>query len=100
EGYTRLRAKLVMRERGAGEIGALLAAWVKSLDPQSPDFERDRLEALWAYECVDTIEPALLRQVLASKDYHARAAAIITLSHWAAQIPDALDLLTTAVQDE
>jgi putative heme-binding domain-containing protein len=100
EEYTRLRAKLVMRERGAGQIMEPLAAWVKALNPQSPDFERDRLEALWAHECIDIVEPALLRQVLASKDYHARAAAIITLSHWAPQIPDALDLLTTAVQDE
>jgi putative heme-binding domain-containing protein len=100
EDYSRLRAKLVMRERGAKEIVPALAAWVKAISPRSKSAEQDRLEALWAYESMDVVEPELLNRVLGSKDFRPRAAAVRVLSHWASQIPSSMDLLTAAVDDE
>ncbi|HEX4793851.1 MAG TPA: PVC-type heme-binding CxxCH protein [Humisphaera sp.] len=98
--YTRSRAKLMMRERGERQIAPALAAWVAALSGQSTQTEHDRLEALWAYESMDVVEPQLLNAVLAAKDFRARAAAVQVLSHWSPKIPDALDLLKTAVDDE
>ncbi|MDB5354333.1 MAG: hypothetical protein JWN24_786 [Phycisphaerales bacterium] len=100
EEYTRLRAKLVMRERGEKEVLPALSAWVKAINPRSKSAEHDRLEALWTYESLDVIEPELLVRVLGSKDFRPRAAAVRVLSHWAQQIPNATDLLAAAVDDE
>jgi putative heme-binding domain-containing protein len=100
EEYTRLRAKWVMRERGAKDVAPAIAVSVKEINARSPEADRDRLEALWAYESIDQVDPELLARVLSAKDAHARAAAVRVLSHWAAQIPNALDLLATAVNDE
>ena len=100
EEFTRMRAKYVMRERGSAEVIPALAAWVKEIKPRSSHADHDRLEALWTYESLDVIEPELLNRVLGAKDEHARAAAVRVLSHWATQVPNALDLLTTAVSDE
>ncbi|HET6247399.1 MAG TPA: PVC-type heme-binding CxxCH protein [Tepidisphaeraceae bacterium] len=100
EEFTRMRAKATMRERGGPAVTPALAEWVKNISSRSPEADRDRLEALWTYESVDVVEPALLDRVLHAKDPHARAAAVIVLSHWAPQIPNTLELLTAAVADE
>ncbi|HZK81246.1 MAG TPA: HEAT repeat domain-containing protein, partial [Humisphaera sp.] len=100
EDFTRMRAKSAMRERGPTAVVPALAAWVSAIKPRSASADHDRLEALWTYESLDVVEPQLLDRVLNAKDYHARAAAVRVLSHWAPQIPNALDLLTTAVADE
>jgi putative heme-binding domain-containing protein len=100
EEFTRMRAKATLRERGAAAVTPELAAWVKAISPRSATADHDRLEALWTYESIDVIEPELLNRVLSAKDPHARAAAVLVLSHWAQQIPNTIDLLTTAVGDE
>ena len=100
EEFTRLRAKGVMRERGAAEVVPALAAWVKAIKPDAASAEHDLLEALWTYESVDVVEPALLTRLMTAKDAHARAAAVRVLSHWAPQIPNTLELLGPAVLDE
>ena len=94
EGWTRHQAKLVLRHliRGTGlqpmlreeahglqtrgtELTTALAEWVTKLDPNDPRFEHYRLEALWAYQTLDTPEPKLLGELLNSKTPQVRAAA-------------------------
>ena len=100
EQYTRMHAKQVMRERGAAAIVPSLSRWVQHLDPKNADTEHARVEALWAYESMDVIEPRLLETVLHSSNEHARAAGMRVLSHWATQIPNALELMKAGVDDE
>ena len=78
EGYTRQQAKNVLRERGAEAVAPALAKWVKGLakrDGKAFNVDHARLEALWAYQCINQFDPALVEQVLASPTPAARAAA-------------------------
>jgi uncharacterized cupredoxin-like copper-binding protein len=49
---------------------------------------------------VDVVDEDLLKQVLASPDPRARAAATRVLCYWHEQVPDALDLLKKSVNDQ
>ena len=100
EEWTRHFAKRVLKERGANEVRPKLAEWVNALDPTSPGFEHDRLEALWTYQSLDAPEPDLLASVLASPDARARAAACRVVPHWTAGLGDPLALLAPLADDE
>ncbi len=98
EDFTRLHARLQLKGRGTVAL-AKLDQWVKSLDPADPNFEQLRLEALWTYQALDSVEPELLTTLLRSSDHHVRAAATRVLGAWHAQIPQADKLLAVQVAD-
>ncbi|HEX4000073.1 MAG TPA: PVC-type heme-binding CxxCH protein [Pirellulales bacterium] len=110
EDFTRQQARRVLKERGARVLPAL-AAWVKELNSSTPgahaaaastaasELDHQRLEALWVYQALRHVEPDLLRTLLHSTDYHARAAATRVLAAWHADIPDVLALLAERVVD-
>jgi putative heme-binding domain-containing protein len=105
EGWTRHFAKRVLSERAHSEpdrdeIAKALAGWVAGLEESDPEAEHHRLEALWTYQTIARPEPALLRRLLASPDPRVRAAAVIVVPHWRADLDDALDLLAARVEDE
>ncbi len=99
EDWTRHFARRVLKERGPAALPAL-AAWVAGLDPADPEAEHHRLEALWAYETLDVVEPGLLDQVLNSPDPRARAAAVRVLQHWIARVDDPFGRLALRVADD
>lgn len=98
--YTQAQARTALRERGAREVLPALQAWLNAIPQNSPTADHDRLEALWVYQSLDTVEPQLLEQLLASPEFRARAAAVRVLARWAPQIPNTMDLLKKAVQDD
>jgi putative heme-binding domain-containing protein len=103
ESYNRDRARRVLYDRSAKEADAVQAGlrkFTQQLDANDPGFEHHRLEALWAFQTIDVVEPKLLQAVLTSKEPRARAAAVRVLRHWLAEIPNARELLAKAVQDE
>ena len=100
EQFTRHHAKLRLRSKHPDEAAAAVAKWLRKLDPKHPDFEHHRLEALWTYQTIDVPEPALLRELLNSKDHRAREAATRVVPDWASRLPEALDLLAERVADE
>jgi len=100
EGYTRHQAKRTLNERGAQEVLPALAQWVAGLDAKDANFEHNRLEALWAYETMNTIEPKLLEAIHKSPEPKARVAATRTLAHWQNKLPNALSMLAAAAADE
>ncbi len=93
EDRTRYRVRLELRERDRDKVVAALKAWIEGLDPKDKDYEHHRLEALWVHQHHNAVNTALLKQVLRSPDYRARAAATRVLAYWREQIDDALDLL-------
>ncbi|MEN3943339.1 PVC-type heme-binding CxxCH protein [Prosthecobacter sp. SYSU 5D2] len=100
EDITRQLAKVELAKHDAKEVAAAAKKWAAALDKSDPEYEHHRLEALWTHQWVDVLDADLLRQVLASPDARARAAATRVLSYWKDQVPGALDLLRAAVNDE
>jgi len=102
EDWTRLWAKLLLKERDSGEVMPRLQTWVRALDPQDPNVEHHRLEALWLYEALDVPEPKLLDELAHSKDHRVRAAAQRTAAHWRTRLAGdiAAGLFAAGVKDE
>ena len=100
ESYERQHVKRVLKEQGAEKVVPALAEWVKTLDPQDPNFEHHRLEGLWMYQSLDVPNPSLLHAVLQSKTAQARAAGVRVVPQWKEHLPAALDWLEVTVNDE
>src|SRR5947209_1415272 len=82
EDWTRTQARRVLQERGARAVLPVLSAWVKKLDPKDKGHDEQLLEALWTYQALDEVEPALLNRVLEARDPRIRAAATRVASAW------------------
>jgi putative heme-binding domain-containing protein len=103
EEYTRLHAKLVLKTRGAEEVVPELEAWLASLEKQGdvdPLWEHNRLEGLWLYQTLNTVNEKLLHDCLASRNYNVRAAAMRVASQWRARLADPIDIPRRGVDDE
>lgn len=101
EDFTRLQAKRALAAcSNQTEVLTALGDWVHNLDPDAPHYDHHRMEALWAYQTLNTPEPDLLRSVLRARDFNARAAATLLLRYWHPQISGALDLLAAQVTDD
>jgi putative heme-binding domain-containing protein len=100
EGRVRYRAKIELSGQDSKEVVAATDAWVAKLDKTDPNYEHNRLEALWVHQHHNVVNRDLLQRVLRSPDYHARAAATRVLCYQRDQVPDALDLLQAQAEDE
>jgi putative heme-binding domain-containing protein len=103
EEYTRLRAKQVLKERGADAVLPELDKWVAALGPINATNALWHLEALWTYQSLDVPEPKQLLSLLRFNDDRVKAAAIRVLSAWRGRIttpdwPGDFALLREAVQ--
>ena len=87
ETYERHQAKRVLKELGSEKVLPQLAAWVEALDPNDPQFDHHRLEALWTYQSLDTYNAVLLDTFLSSlskkvRSPEARAAGMRLVAQW------------------
>jgi len=57
------------------------------------------MEALWVHQYQNVVNADLLKRMLKSPDFHARAAATRVLCYWRDRVPGALDLLKTLAAD-
>jgi azurin len=96
----RYRTRARLREMPVQTVTPELQKWTKLLDKNDPQYEHQLLEAVWLYQDFGRPEPDLLRTLLKAKAYQARAAAVKVLLHWKDSLPDALDLMHSAVNDE
>jgi putative heme-binding domain-containing protein len=92
--YDQQQAKRVLVERGA-KIVPDLAKWTKSQKD-----EKALLQALWMYQAIDVVEPALLGRMLEAKDGHIRAAATRVVSYWHPRLNNPMELLAKRSVDE
>ena len=58
------------------------------------------MEALWLHQYHNVVDVDLLKRMLGSPDFHARAAATRVLCYWRDRVPDALELLKKQAADE
>ncbi|MEP4049700.1 MAG: PVC-type heme-binding CxxCH protein [Luteolibacter sp.] len=97
---TRYRSRRALRGHPVDEVLPAVSAWVKSLDAADPRYEHHRLEALWLTWGLNKVDTDLLKTILKSPDFRARAAAVRVLRYNFDRFPDALDLLKQAAADE
>jgi putative heme-binding domain-containing protein len=113
EPRTRYRARRELRDRDREQVLAAIDKWLKAQDAQSSEYEHLSCEALWLQESFRGIDEKLLRRLLSTQDFHARAAAAHVLSNELAlggtelQVSDPasdsravlIDLLINAIED-
>ncbi|HZQ46769.1 MAG TPA: PVC-type heme-binding CxxCH protein, partial [Verrucomicrobiae bacterium] len=92
--YNEQQARRVLTERGAA-ITNDLAKWTRA---QSD--EKALLQALWMYQSLDVVEPALLEKLLAARDGHVRAAATRVVGYWHSRLQNPMDLLAQRIADD
>ena len=100
EDRTRQRVKIELSARPAGEVIAALTRWTAGLNAAEAECEHHRLEALWVHQLMNVPNEPLLRELLRSGDYRARAAATRVLCYWRDRVKDPLGLLATLVVDK
>ena len=98
--WTLTQARLELKSRGAGEVIKPLNRWVRNLDTNDPNFDRNRLEALWLTQSLMQLDRSLIDALLASDDFRARAAAVRVLEEHPGQVKGIWDLLEQAISDE
>lgn len=97
---TRHFARRELQERNPDLVIPHLKRWIQELEPSDPNHELYLLEGLWIYEGLETVEPALLKQVLKAKDHRIRASATRVLRFWQEDIDGSLDLFDELIEDE
>ena len=97
--YTRQQSRRRLYELDPQAVVSNLDEWVAELDPSDPGYEEARLNALWTYQTVDAVAPALLKALLRSSDSRVRAASTRVLRYWRDRVPDALDELAVQIED-
>jgi mono/diheme cytochrome c family protein len=97
---SRYRTRRELRSRDKAEVLAKLSDWVDNLNENDGRYEHHVLEALWVSWGLNQIDADLLRQLLNANDFRARAAAVRVLRYSGHQIPDQVELLVKAAQDD
>ena len=96
----RYRVRRELRTRKTEEVLAHASAWLGQLDVSTEAGARLQLEGLWIHQQHNQVDESLLKQVLASPDPRARAAATRVVCYWRDQLADPLSLLEGSVNDE
>jgi putative heme-binding domain-containing protein len=99
EQWTRSQARRVLHERNPQEVAAALRAWVSSIEPGETEGEHHLLEALWVYQTIDQVEPALLARLLRAKEPRIRSAATAVLGAWQDRLQDPVRLVGIQAAD-
>ena len=97
---TRYRTRRELRDRNAEEVLTQLRIWAADLDKSDNRYEHHLLEGLWVSWGLNQVDESLLKQLLAAKDFRARAAAVRVLRYAGHQIANQTDLLMTTAKDE
>lgn len=100
ENWTRLQAKVVLKQRDSAEVLPAVQAWLEGLNADDPNYEHQLLEGLWVHQSFDQLNHPLLSQLLNAKDPHARAAAVRVLQFYVEDIPNVQQVLLNAVEDQ
>ena len=97
---TRYRTHRELRGRDPEQVLSQLRNWVANLNIEDEQYDHHLLEALWVSWGLNRVDENILHQVLQSRDYRARAAAVRVLRYSGHQIRSQPDLLKRAAADE
>jgi len=93
-------ARIELGGRESKEVVDHLQKWTSALNPNDPNHEHHKMEALWLHQNHNVVNEDLLRQMLRSSDFRARAAATRVLCYWRDRLHDPLELLHVQINDE
>jgi glucose/arabinose dehydrogenase/lysophospholipase L1-like esterase len=100
EARTHERVRSELWNRPTDDVVGEVGKWLAGLPKADPLYEHHQLEALWLHQAHDAINEPLLKEVLRSPDYRARAAATRVLGYWRDRVAKPLELLQAQVTDE
>ena len=100
EDRVRNRVRIELGGRDSDQVVAAAQKWAAALDSHDPNYEHNMLEALWIHQYHNVVNVDLLKRMLGSPDFRARAAATRVLCYWHDRVPDALELLKKLAADE
>jgi glucose/arabinose dehydrogenase/lysophospholipase L1-like esterase len=100
EDRVRSRARIELGGRKSKDVVSALESWVGQLDKADANYQHNLMEALWVYQSHNAVNEPLLKQMLRSADFHARAAATRVLCYWRDRVSDPLALLRAQAVDE
>ncbi|MGH7171078.1 MAG: DUF7133 domain-containing protein, partial [Gemmataceae bacterium] len=100
EDRVRYRVRIELGGRDSNEVIAAVKKWAAALDKKDPQYEHNLLEALWMHQYHNVVDVDLLKRVLSSPEFRARAAATRVLCYWHDRVPDALALLKKLAADQ
>jgi putative heme-binding domain-containing protein len=100
EDRVRYRARIELGSRPSDQVIAAVQPWIERLAKDDAEHEHHLMEALWLHQSHNVVNEALLRRMLSSPDFRARAAATRVLCYWRDQVSDALNLLKKQAGDE
>jgi putative heme-binding domain-containing protein len=99
EDRVRYRARIELGGRDSREVIAAVHKWITTLDPKDKDYEHHMMEALWVHQYHNVVDQDLLKRMLRSPNFHARAAATRVLCNWRDMVNDPLGLLRVQIND-
>lgn len=99
EDRVRHRARIELGGRDSEKVIAATKKWIESLDLKDPQLEHHVMEGLWLHQNHNVVDEALLKRMLRSPDFHARAAATHVLCYWRDQVKEPLELLRVQIND-
>jgi putative heme-binding domain-containing protein len=91
--------KVELGARSSDDVIPAVQKWVERLDKSDPAYEHHLLEALWVHQYHNVVNADLLKRLLQSGDFRARAAAVRVLCYWRDRVPEALNLLKQLAAD-
>jgi len=95
----RYRTRIELSGRDTKEVIAATRQWLKSL-PQDAERPHHELEALWLFQNQNVVDIDLLDRLLRSPSDKARAAAVRVCAAWEDRVPNVVDRLRKAADDE
>jgi putative heme-binding domain-containing protein len=96
----RYRTRIELSARPTKDVIAAVGPWMAKLDRKDPNYEHHLMEALWLHQSHNVMNEKLLRRMLRSPDFHARAAATRVLCYMRDKVADPLELLKVQADDE
>ncbi len=96
ETRTRYRARRELRSRDPVEVLTAVDKWIAASDTTANQL----CEALWLQESFRKVDPALVQRIMEDKDFHARAAAVHTVTNEIVRYSGAMKLFEAAIRDE
>jgi putative heme-binding domain-containing protein len=98
----RARARIELSGRDTKAVIAAARRWIHELVREGDDPAREHhlLEALWLFQNHNVVDSDLLSRVLHSPSDKARAAAVRVCAFWQDRLPNVLDLLGPAAEDQ
>ena len=97
---SRYRSRRELRAHAPKEVLPAVKAWVAKLDASDPAYEHHLCEAMWATWAQNQPDAGLIKMVLESKKYQARAAAISVVRFAHEKLPSAFKFLMQGARDE